>query len=392
MADNNNLGREIEIAREVQMSTLPDFMPDVPGYDVAGQVWPTDATGGDTFDLVAIDDTRIFVLLADATGHGIGPALSALQVQSMLRVALRLGAHLDEGLRHINAQMVEDLPDDRFVTACFGLVDTKAHRFEFHSAGQGPIMHYCARTGEIAWHEPHCFPLGFIEYQENYRARALDLESGDILALISDGIFEYENEDGEMFGMERVAAIVREHGHLDMVDLVDTIYQAARAFGGRARQQDDITIVFVKHTGAGMEDRPAARSFKRNLDSLDAIFAFTGEFFVSRGIDTKLRYAVELAIDELFTNMVEHNPAVLEDITIEFQRVENGLSVSMTDYQRPSFDPTSEAPRVDIDAPLEARGEGGLGIHLVKQVVNTIDYRYEEADGRATITFTKEPA
>ena len=89
--------------------------------------------------------------------------------------------------------------------------------------------------------------------------------------------------------------------------------------------------------------------------------------------------------------MVKYNPDAPEDITIELQRVKNGLSVSMTDYQRPAFDITREAPAVDVDAPAESREEGGLGIHLVKEMVDTIDYRYEDADGRATITFTKEP-
>lgn len=389
--DNDSLGREIEIAREVQMSTLPDFMPAVPGYDVAGQVWPTDTTGGDTFDLVAIDDSRIFVLLADATGHGIGPALSALQVQSMLRVALRLGADLDEGLRHINAQLVEDLPDGRFVTACFGLVDTKTHRFEFHSAGQGPILHYRANRDEVHWYEPHCFPLGFIEHQEYFRARELELGAGDILALISDGIYEYENESGEMFGMERVAALVRDHGHLPMTKLVDVMYRSAAAFGGSAPQRDDITIVFVKNTGLYEEAQTSVRTFERSLESLDDIFNYIEKFFVSRGIDSSLRFAVDLAVDELFTNMVKYNPDAPEDITIELQRVKNGLSVSMTDYQRPSFDITRDAPEVDVDAPAESRNQGGLGIHLVKEMVDSIDYHYEDADGRATITFRKEP-
>jgi anti-sigma regulatory factor (Ser/Thr protein kinase) len=389
MANNNNLGQEIEIAREVQMSTLPDFMPEMAGYDVAGQVWPTDETGGDTFDLVAIDDTNIFVLLADATGHGIGPALSALQVQSMLRVALRLGAHLDDGFRHINAQMVEDLPDDRFVTACFGLMNTRTHRFEFHSAGQGPILHYRASGKEPEWYEPSCFPLGFIDHQEYYRTRELELEEGDILALISDGIYEYENEAGELFGMERVLGVMNEHGHRPMEELVTAMYEAAGEFGGSAPQHDDITIVFVKNTGTSAELSPAKRFFKRELEELEEIFQFTEEFFVSRGIDTGLRYAVDLAIDELFTNMVKHNPDEPNDIALEFHRVENGLSVSLTDHERPPFDITREAPEVDIDQPAQERSEGGLGIHLVKEMVDTIDYEYK--DGVATITFTKKP-
>ncbi len=384
---NIALGQEIEAAREVQMSTLPDFMPEMAGYDVAGQVWPTEETGGDTFDLVAIDDTNIFVLLADATGHGIGPALSALQVQSMLRVALRLGASLDEGFRHINAQMVEDLPEDRFVTACFGLMDTRSHRFEFHSAGQGPILHFQAKTGEPEWHEPNCFPMGFIEHVEYYRSLELYLAEGDILALISDGIYEYENEAGELFGMERVANILKQHCHLPMAELVDVMYEATVEFGGSAPQLDDITIVFVKHTGDSQERSSSRRAFRRSIDSLEKIFSFIEEFFVSRGIDSSLRFSVDLAVDELFTNMVKYNADEAADIEIEFKRVENGLEVSMTDHQSAPFDVTREGPEVDVDQPAEERREGGLGLHLVKEMVDSFDYEYR--DGRSTITFTK---
>ena len=87
---------------------------------MSGTFSPTDQTGGDLFDFVQLGDDRLFLLMGDATGHGIGPALSATQVRAMLRVALRLGASLDEAFVHVNDQLVEDLPADRFVTAFFG--------------------------------------------------------------------------------------------------------------------------------------------------------------------------------------------------------------------------------------------------------------------------------
>ena len=383
------LDQEIEVAREVQMSTLPDFMPEMAGYDVAGTVWPADATGGDTFDLAALDDTNMFVLLADATGHGIGPALSALQLQSMLRVALRLGASLDEGFRHINAQMVEDLPEGRFVTACFGLINTQTHVFQFHSAGQGPILHHHTSAGEFEWYEPSCFPLGFIEHQEQYRVRELKLEPGDILALISDGIYEYENEAGELFGTQGVSQVLEANHHLPMSELVAVLHQAAVEYGGDTPQRDDITIVFIQRTEQVLSTRKAEHEFKRSLDSLDDIFNFVAEFFISRGIDSSLRYSVDLAIDELFTNMVRYNADESSDILIELVQEQNGLSVSMTDHENPPFDVTKDGPEVDINLPAEERDTGGLGLHLVKEMVDSFEY---QSDGyRCTITFTKQP-
>ena len=246
MGRRNDLGEEIRLAHKIQMATLPDFFPQVSGYDFFGRFWPADETGGDSFDLVSISDETVFVLLADASGHGIGPALSALQVQSMLRVALRLGASLDEAFEHINAQMVEDLPEGRFVTAFFGLLDTNTHELEYQCAGQGPVLHFHERGEIFEWQDPSSFPMGIMEHFEQQRSSHLTLERGDILALISDGIYEYENEDKTMFGPERVAELIRSERHRPMQELAELIKMKAKEFGGTMSQEDDITIVLVR--------------------------------------------------------------------------------------------------------------------------------------------------
>ncbi len=142
LAQAEKLDREIKLAREIQMSTLPSEMPQLAEYDMAGQFCPADQTGGDTFDLVPLDERRLFLLLGDASGHGIGPALSATQMTGMLRVALRLGADLDAIFAQVNNQLVEDLPEEHFVTAFLGVLDTDTHRVDYHAAGQGPLLHF----------------------------------------------------------------------------------------------------------------------------------------------------------------------------------------------------------------------------------------------------------
>ena len=228
------------------MGTLPKTMPEVEGYGFAGAFSPTDQTGGDLYDVVELPEGRLFLLMGDATGHGIGPALSATQVRAMLRVALRLHADLDDVFVHINDQLLDDLPDDRFVTAFFGLLDTHAHSVDFHSAGQGPIMHYHAATGTYDWHEPSTFPLGYMPQTNLGRPVSLALEPGDILGLISDGIYEYENEQGVQFGHDGVAAVIDSMPGAPAADLVPAIMKASREHGGSAPQADDITIVLVR--------------------------------------------------------------------------------------------------------------------------------------------------
>ena len=243
---SERLDREISVARDVQIGTLPKEMPVIEGYGFGGAFEPTDQTGGDLYDFVPMGDKRLFLLMGDATGHGIGPALSATQVRAMLRVALRLDTHLDDAFIHINDQLCEDLPDDRFVTGFFGVLDGNTHNVAFHSGGQGPIMHFHAGSGEFDWHPATTFPLGYMPQTDIAAPITVDMQPGDVLGLISDGIYEYENESGDQFGQERVAEIIASNVNQTAQHLVDDILRAVRQHGDLVPQADDITIVLAK--------------------------------------------------------------------------------------------------------------------------------------------------
>ena len=242
---NAVLRQEVAVAREIQMSTLPRQMPQVPGYDVHGLFLPTDHTGGDLYDLVVLEG-RLFVLLGDATGHGFGPALSATQLQAMLRVSFRLGAGLDEACQQVNNQLAEDLPDDRFITAFLGFLDPDNHRLEYHSAGQGPILHFRAAEMQCDFYKPTSFPMGVMSMSEAPQGQTIEMQPGDVLGLISDGIYEYNGADGSQFGEARVAQIVRDHHHQSMDELSQALVAAAQEFGGDEPQADDITLAMVR--------------------------------------------------------------------------------------------------------------------------------------------------
>jgi phosphoserine phosphatase len=239
------LGQEVALAREIQMSTLPSEMPNLKEYDLHGHFQPTDHTGGDLYDIVMINE-QLFLLLGDATGHGFGPALSATQMQAMLRVAFRLGANLDSAYMQVNNQLEEDLPDDRFITAFIGFLDPKTHVVTYHSGGQGPLLHYKAAEDSCEWFKPTHFPLGVMPINEPLQPHTIDLQPGDILALISDGVYEYNNDNAEEFGEQRVAQIVRGNSTQSMSGLTDAILEQLREFAGDVTQADDITMVLVR--------------------------------------------------------------------------------------------------------------------------------------------------
>lgn len=127
----------------------------------------------------------------------------------------------------------------------------------------------------------------------------------------------------------------------------------------------------------------AAQEFTRSLDELKNIVNFTREFFKREDIDSSLRYIVDLCVEELFVNMVSYNTETSENILIEMQPHENGIEVSLTDYDVDRFDPR-DAPPPDVDAPLEARSPGGLGLYLVLKMADAIHYEYRDRTSKIT--------
>ncbi len=249
LIEGEKLRQELEMARIVQMSTLPSRMPVLAGYDVFGMCRPAGLTGGDTFDLALLDQ-GLLAVLGDATGHGIAPALSVTQMQAMLRMAFRLGADLETAFTQVNNQLADTLPDDRFITAFIGLLDAATHRIRFHSGGQGPILHYHAATGQCSRHKPTSFPLAAMPLKSLRPAVTLEFEPGDILVLLSDGIYEYADPENGQFGEERVRAIVAARHGASAAEISAAILEAVEAFARGAPQDDDMTIVLVKREAA----------------------------------------------------------------------------------------------------------------------------------------------
>jgi len=382
LIEGERMRQQLELARDVQMSTLPSAMPAIPGYDLFGTSRPAEQTGGDTFDMIPTQ-RGLVVVLGDATGHGIAPALSVTQMQAMLRMAFRLGADLATAFRNVNDQLAATLADDRFITAFIGVLDPRTHRFEFHSGGQGPILHLSAATGACTSHRPTSFPLGAMPLANLRPSVTLDMQPGDAVLLLSDGVYEYQDPDGQAYGEARVEAIARSHGARSMAALAARILADVEAFARGAPQQDDVTLVLVARAPA-----TAARRFARRVDALPALFAFTAAFFAEHGVDVALLSPVDFAIEELFTNMVKYGRPGRDEVELALARIAGGVDVALTDYDVEPFDPT-QAPDADVTLPIEQRAPGGLGIHLTRRLVEELEYRYVPERREARISFRK---
>jgi phosphoserine phosphatase len=245
LLEKERMERELEVARDIQTRVLPTTMPVVPGYELAGWSRPADQTGGDVFDIIAKDKT-VFLLLGDATGHGIGPALSVTQVRAMLRIAVRLGAGLDDAFRHINDQLSDDLSSNRFVTAFLGVLDTSAHELTYHAGGQGPILHFHVASATATLEKATTLPMGMMPILRPTAPRVASIAPGDIVAAITDGIFEYADPSGAMFGEQRVVDLIREEAGSPADRILRRIVDEVTAFAAGAPQNDDMTLLIVK--------------------------------------------------------------------------------------------------------------------------------------------------
>lgn len=246
------LRKELELASQVQRSTLPQAMPVLPGYDMHGHFQPAEQTGGDSYDLALLPQ-GLLVVLADATGHGIAPALSVMQMHAMLRVGLRLGGSLETVFTAVNDELARTLPDGRFVTAFVGLLDLATHTLRFVSGGQGPIVHWRAASGDFVFHRATSFPMGAGVLGSPARLRpavTLVLAPGDALVLLSDGIYEYAGPEGALFGRERVCDVVRAHVAGPAAALSRALLQAVQAHACGLPQDDDITLALLRRLPA----------------------------------------------------------------------------------------------------------------------------------------------
>lgn len=257
--------RDLQIARDIQMRTFPDKLPELPGYELAAYSEPADETGGDSYDVIGYraaeaegrnaltqeEAERVVFMLADATGHGIGPALSVTQVRAMLRIAVRMARGPVEILRLLNEQLCADLSSSRFITAWLAALDPRRHTLLTFSAGQAPLLLHRAASDRCEVFDSDTIPLGMFGGMKVPEKEPLVLEPGDLYAAISDGIFEAADPAGEEFGTERVVELLRAHREAPLAELLDSLRREVEEFTEGAPPSDDRTVILIRRGQCG---------------------------------------------------------------------------------------------------------------------------------------------
>jgi serine phosphatase RsbU (regulator of sigma subunit) len=252
------LERDMQFARQIQQKTFPSVLPQISGFEIDAWSQPADETGGDTYDIIGIrvhgdelhicDDNpdKVLFLLADATGHGIGPALSVTQLRAMMRMSVWSNVLDINTIQHINEQLMRDLPEGRFVTAWLGSLDVANHQLMSFSAGQAPMLHYQPATDTFVVLDADTPPLGVMQPLPIENRNLIKLEKGELFIVFSDGIYEAMKTGGEMFGLQRVQQVIRENHTLGAAAISEAIKKAVAEFAQGCKTKDDQTAVILK--------------------------------------------------------------------------------------------------------------------------------------------------
>jgi sigma-B regulation protein RsbU (phosphoserine phosphatase) len=233
----------LRVARNIQQGFFPATAPQVPGIDIGGASFPAEATGGDYYDYLPMSDRHLGIVLGDVSGHGIGPALLMSQTHAFLHALVPACGDASELASRLNSFLTEGINVDRFITLFLAQIDPLHQNFFYAGAGHNGFLfdtdgevHHLAATG---------LPLG-VTGDPIPNSPTIPFKPGQILATLTDGVYETAAPDQTMFGIQRALDFIWEHRSRPAGDIVNALYLAASDHAQGEEQQDDITIVIVK--------------------------------------------------------------------------------------------------------------------------------------------------
>ena len=370
---------ELHIATGIQMSMVPKTFPPFPernDLDMAATIVPAKEVGGDLYDFF-IRDEKLFFCVGDVSGKGVPAAL----VMAVTRTTFRnLSAQEDSPgriVRAMNNNLSAMNESDMFVTFFCGVLDLANGILRYCNAGHNPplILTDAIQKLPVVANLPLGI-LGGMDFQEQEILFRFD----DALFLYTDGLTEAENAAHEQFGEERMEKAL--HGKKSANDHLESVKQQVAAFVDGAPQSDDLTLLFIHYLPCSQH-----LVLHNSIDQISLLPAFVEEAVKASKLDPALTDSLNLALEEAVTNVIfyAYPKGTVGDIYIEVAEADNALTFTIKDSGK-AFDPTARK-EVDITASVEERPVGGLGIHLVRQIMDGV--RYERRGNKNVLILTK---
>lgn len=384
-AEKERIGSELRVASQIQQSMLPRQHLQKESVDIYGSLVPAREVGGDLFDHF-IRDEKLFFCIGDVSGKGVPSALLMAVTQALFRSASAHESNPAHIMQSINETICQGNESNMFATLFIGILDLPTGRLRYCDAGHDCPMLMAHGEWNMLDAKPN-LPVGvFDDYV--YAMQELQLEAGNTLFLYTDGLTEAMNAKHEQFGLKRIKESLKACTNLSTKEILDFITDAVHGFVKDAEQSDDLTMLSIRYTPQHFESILSETLVIRNdIREVSKFGDFIKSVIEKLNIEKSLASQLRLAVEEAVVNVIDHAYPAGEEGGIEIRMISDGkvLKTIIID-SGVAFDPTTRG-KVDTSLPVEDRQIGGLGILLVQELMDSINY--ERTDGRNVLTLTK---
>ncbi|OQW44867.1 MAG: hypothetical protein A4C66_01700 [Nitrospira sp. HN-bin3] len=385
---------ELNVGRDIQLSMLPRVFPAFPDrkeLELYAVLEPALEIGGDLYDFFLVDQHRLCFVIGDVSGNGVPAALFMAMTKIMVKTRAASDPSPASIVTHVNDALSAENDSCMFVTLYLGILNLRDGTLVTTNAGHNPPL-LKRKDGMFEWltaqDGPMVGPMAGIAFKES----TIRLEPGDELFLYTDGVTEADNRRRELFGKDRLKAVLDTSRVPSVVDRLGAVMQAVRTFAGDVPQADDITMLGLRYHGMTPSD-VATRVFRQRMSNqLEAIPVLQVAFeeYVGQWEGARpLIPTLNMALDDLLNNVVQYafpNDPTEHSIDVEGDVRDGCVILTISDDGIP-FNPLTAAPP-DLSLLLHEREIGGLGIHLVRSMFDEVIYHRNV--GRNVLTVKKK--
>lgn len=391
----NRIESELQIAQAIQMAMLPKTFPPFPTCNevaIYGRLNPAREVGGDLYDF-CIRDGMLFYCIGDVSGKGVPASLLMAATRTLFRT---IAAHESQPKRIVsmlNDSIAEDNEMNMFVTLFVGMIDLTTGRMLYCNAGHdAPLL--ISNDGRHVGQLPVIpnLPAGAF-YGRNYSEQETVIDSGTTIFLFTDGLTEAMNNSNEAFGEQRLFDIAqnisKEPEKMTPRLLIDQMTEAVHAYVGDAEQSDDLTMMSIQYTRQH-DDGCVRRSLAlyNDVKYTSKLSEYVEAIAIEKNFEEDLKAEIQLALEEAVVNVMSYAyPEGTVGIVNINGTIDNEWATFVVTDSGIPFDPlTKEEP--DITLPAEDRPIGGLGIFMVRHIMDEVIYKRQ--DGKNMLTLKKK--
>ncbi len=382
---------ELNFAREIQLNMLPLIFPAFPNRTevaVHAALESAREVGGDFYDFYFLDDDHLCFVIGDVAGKGAPGALMMAVSKTLIKSRAADDNEPASILTHVNDELSQDNKSSMFVTVFLGIINVKTGELVYTNAGHNPP--YIRRgDGSLqkvdAFHGPVIGAMPGLPYDQD---RAT-LQPDDAILLYTDGVTEAFNEQEQLFSESRLEDFL-ENKDLDSAkSIVTGTIDEVNLFAGEAEQSDDITLLAVQYLGlpAEMKSKELQLTIKNRYEDMEIVEGQFSEFAEEFGLPDAVRQSMSIVMDEMLNNIISYayQGEVEKEIEVNFELSGRRLVTTIKDSGVP-FNPFSrETP--DVSESIEEREIGGLGIHMVRSLMD--EFSYHRQINKNVITLVK---